>query len=152
MGSGFGHGWVTRPGLSPWMAVSYSYFLASLWYLHSPRDGLTPSPLTRNSNTKPVTSWLYVQQVCYIPMARDGWPQLILCGKSYRCPAPVTCLPSADTRYSPGASTGNNHQYQEQVHHQYRIQVTSLHGPCTCASLSKDPKNMLPTFCCTYLN
>ena len=79
-------------------------------------------------------------------------PSRSLCGKSYRYPALVTRLPSAGTWYSPGASTGDDHQYQAQVHHRYRLRVTGLHGPCACASLSKAKKHMLPTFRCTYLN
>ena len=56
-------------------------------------------------------------------------------GKSYWYPALVTCLLSVGTWYSPSALTGDDHQYQEQVHHQYRLQGTSLHGPHICASL-----------------
>ena len=60
----------------------------------------------------------------------------MLCGKSYWCPALVTCLPSADTWYLPGASPGDDYRYHEQVYYQYRLEVTSLHGPHTCSSLS----------------
>jgi hypothetical protein len=75
----------------------------------------------------------------------------VLCGKSYRRLALVTCLRGAGTWYSPGALAGEGHPPQVRVHHRVRQPVTCLCGQLVRAGYHR-PKKQVTGFYCTYLN